>query len=75
MPHDTVLVADTKAWLKKAVNDLRAALLVMEANPPLLEDAVFHCQQAAEKSFKAFLTFHDKPFQRHIAWKRSVKHA
>jgi len=64
MPHDPILLADTKAWLRKAATDLRAATLVMEADPPLLEDAVFHAQQAAENSFKAFLTFHDEPFRK-----------
>lgn len=64
MPHDPILLADTKAWLRKAATDLRAATLVMEADPPLLEAAVFHAQQAAEKSFKAFLTFHDEPFRK-----------
>ena len=64
MPHDPVLITDTRAWLKKAANDLRGALLDLEANPPLLEDAVFHCQQATEKTLKAFLTFHDIPFRK-----------
>jgi HEPN domain-containing protein len=31
------------------------------AAPPLAGDAVFHCQQAVEKAFKAFLTWHDHP--------------
>jgi len=64
MPHDPILIADTKAWLKKSANDLRGAMLDMEADPPLLEDAVFHCQQAVEKSIKAFLAFHDQPFRK-----------
>jgi HEPN domain-containing protein len=64
MPHDPILIADTKAWLKKAGIDLRAARIDLDADPPLLEDMVFHCQQAVEKSFKAFLTFHDQPFRK-----------
>lgn len=28
----------------------------------MLEDVLFHCQQAAEKSMKGFLTFHQRPF-------------
>lgn len=64
MPHDPILIADTKAWLKKSAIDLRCAALDLEAYPPLLEDVVFHCQQAVEKSLKAFLTFHDKPFRK-----------
>jgi HEPN domain-containing protein len=64
MPHDRVLLTDTKAWLAKASNDLRAAGVGLKAEPMLLEDALFHCQQAIEKSFKAFLTFHDRPFRK-----------
>jgi HEPN domain-containing protein len=30
----------------------------------LVEDALFHCQQAAEKAMKAFLTAHEKPFRK-----------
>ncbi len=34
MPHDPILIADTKAWLKKAGNDLRAATIDLDADPP-----------------------------------------
>lgn len=30
----------------------------------VVEDALFHCQQAAEKALKAFLTWHDQPFRK-----------
>jgi len=64
MPHDRVLVAETKAWFAKAANDLRAAEHEFTAVPPLLSDIVFHCQQAAEKAMKGFLTWHDIPFRK-----------
>lgn len=64
MALDPLLIADTKGWLVKAANDLRAAEVDLAASPPLLEDALFHCQQAAEKSFKAFLTYHNGPFRK-----------
>lgn len=64
MPHDPVLITDTRAWLVKAANDLRGAEIDLAAIPPLLEDVTFHCQQAAEKSFKALLTFHNQPFRK-----------
>jgi HEPN domain-containing protein len=51
-------------WMKKAVADLRTAEVVLAATPPIVEDALFHCQQAAEKAMKAFLTAHDKPFHK-----------
>ena len=64
MALDPVLLADTRGWLEKASNDLRGADVDLAAQPPLLEDTLFHCQQAAEKAFKAFLTFHNQPFRR-----------
>ncbi len=64
MALDPILVADTKAWLQKVENDLRAAEVDLLAEPPLLEDALFHCQQAVEKALKAFLTWHDTPFRK-----------
>src|SRR2546425_5586600 len=62
MPHDPARVADTKAWLVRAATDLRAAALDLTATPPILEDVVFHCQQAVEKAMKGLLSWHDEPF-------------
>jgi hypothetical protein len=56
MPLDPIRVAETRSWLAKATGDLRAADHDLTATPPLLEDAVFHVQQAAEKTLKGFLT-------------------
>jgi HEPN domain-containing protein len=64
MALDPVRVEDTRAWLTKAARDLRGAEIDLAAVPPLLDDLVFHCQQAAEKGFKAFLTWHDEPFRK-----------
>jgi len=64
MPADPVLVAETQAWLRKAALDLHAAEHDLTASPPLLADAVFHCQQAAEKTLKAFLMWHNTPFRK-----------
>ena len=64
MALDPVLVADTRSWLAKAASDLRGAEIDLAAVPPLLEDLVFHCQQAAEKAFKAYLTWQDQPFRK-----------
>jgi HEPN domain-containing protein len=57
-------IAEVRAWLKKAADDLRGAELDLNATPPLIEDALFHCQQAAEKAMKAFLTTHDHIFRK-----------
>lgn len=64
MPLDPVLVAETKAWLRKAAIDLIAAKHDLSPSPPLLADAVFHCQQAVEKVFKGFLMWHGIPFRK-----------
>ena len=55
MPHDPILVSETKEWLIKATQDLRSAEHALTASPPLLGDVAYHCQQATEKALKAFL--------------------
>jgi HEPN domain-containing protein len=64
MGHDRELAGETRAWLVKSANDLRSAETLARASPPLLDEAVFHCQQAAEKALKGFLTFHSVPFRK-----------
>ncbi len=59
---DPARVADTKAWLGRAAVDLRAAAIDLASEPPLLEDLVFHCQQAVERAMKGLLAWHDEPF-------------
>jgi HEPN domain-containing protein len=55
---------ETTEWLARAERDLRAAQVDLGTSPPLLGDAAFHCQQAAEKALKALLTHHDHIFPR-----------
>jgi HEPN domain-containing protein len=64
MPHDPARVAEAREWLHKASLDLRGARIDLEADPPLVEDSLFHCQQAVEKALKAFLAWHDRPFRK-----------
>jgi len=64
MQPDEARREDAWAWLRRAQRDLKSAEHALTAPEPLREDAVFHCQQAAEKSFKAFLTWHDVPFRK-----------
>lgn len=56
--------AAVRGWLSKAADDLRGARIDLDADPPFIEDALFHCQQAAEKSLKGFLTAHDTLFKK-----------
>jgi HEPN domain-containing protein len=55
-------VEEIRAWLVKAVRDLEAARLLLGAEVPLLDIAVYHCQQSMEKALKGFLTAKDSPF-------------
>lgn len=64
MSDDPVRLADTRGWLAKARADLRASEHEFRATPPLLDDIVFHCQQAAEKALKGFLAWHGRPFRK-----------
>lgn len=65
MQADEVRHRDAMAWLAKAELDLKAA--AHDASTPehaLWGDVMFHAQQAAEKSMKAFLAWHDAPFRK-----------
>ncbi|MGH2763770.1 MAG: HEPN domain-containing protein [Thermoleophilaceae bacterium] len=64
MEADRERLADTRDWLVKAARDLRAAEVLMAGSEPLADTAAFHAQQAAEKSLKAFLHWHDVPFRK-----------
>jgi HEPN domain-containing protein len=64
MPLDPALVAEARAWLTKAAEDLRAGEFELHADPPLAFDIVFHAQQAAEKAMKGFLTWHSRTFRK-----------
>jgi len=64
MPPDPLRAADTRAWLAKAALDLRSAQADLAAAPPIRGDALFHCQQAVEKTLKAWLAWHDRPFRK-----------
>jgi HEPN domain-containing protein len=55
-----------QSWLRKASHDLAAARLLAKGDPPLLDVAMYHCQQAAEKALKGYLVFWDqRPVKSH----------
>ena len=60
MTPNLFLLDETRAWLLRAAEDLATATAL--TSPATLRSALFHCQQAAEKSLKAFLTWHQTPF-------------
>lgn len=46
-----------KEWLIKAKRDLESAKKLMEGENPLADTAIYHTQQCAEKSLKAYLIY------------------
>ncbi|MCD6013537.1 MAG: DNA-binding protein [Flavipsychrobacter sp.] len=44
-------------WMLKAEHDIIGAQRLLEIEPMILDIASFHCQQAIEKCFKAFLLY------------------
>jgi HEPN domain-containing protein len=56
-------IAETSAWLQRTSQDMRAAAHGLQASPPLMDDVVFHCQQACEKAMRAFLIWHGVPYR------------
>jgi HEPN domain-containing protein len=62
MTRDEARARETREWLAKAAEDLSSAGVLIGADH--LANGLFFCQQAAEKSLKAFLTWHERPFRR-----------
>ena len=61
---DEAKLYEIRAWLAKAWHDLQSAEWLMARPDPLCDAAGFHCQQAAEKTLKAYLTWCDEPFEK-----------
>jgi HEPN domain-containing protein len=64
MQPDPIRCAETAAWIRKSRKDLWRADAALTLDPPDTEDCLFHCQQAVEKSLKAFLVWRDQPFRK-----------
>ena len=47
-------------WLYKAEHDLESACILFESNRPVLDMAIYHTQQCAEKALKGFLVWNDR---------------
>ena len=62
MTPDEARASETREWMSKASDDLASARVLVVSGH--LGNALFHCQQAAEKSLKGFLTYHQNPFRR-----------
>ena len=64
MSADRETINEARSWFAKAMVDLRAGALEIGTNPTLNTDIVFHAQQAAEKSIKGFLCYHETAFRK-----------
>ena len=51
-------------WLFKAGQDIRSASILRGAEDPVLDIAIYHAQQGAEKALKAYLTVKDQEIDR-----------
>lgn len=66
---DDPRIHETSQWMLKARHDLLSAERLYSGDPALLDTAAYHCQQTMEKTLKAYLTYHEIPFQKihHLA--------
>ena len=48
-------------WLAKAESDLASAKILLFGAEKHLDTGLYHCQQAVEKTLKAFLASHNEP--------------
>jgi len=53
-----------EAWLYKAKNDLKSALKLLDGDDPIMDTAIYHTQQCAEKALKGYLAFKKKPLKK-----------
>jgi HEPN domain-containing protein len=72
---DEALARLTREWLTKALHDLQTARITANAADGPLDTAIYHCQQAAEKSVKGWLTAKSIPFERTHDVRRLIKQA
>src|SRR5438128_10386916 len=61
---DPQKLAECRGWLDRAMADIESADILLGPARPRTDTAVFHCQQAAEKAWKALLFWNDVPFRK-----------
>lgn len=55
---------EVQQWLIKSQRDLKVAWVLFKNKESLLDAVVYHCQQSAEKSLKAYLTYQNTVFRK-----------
>ena len=53
-----------EAWLHKAHNDIKSSKKLLEGDDPLMDTAIYHTQQCAEKALKAYLAYKKQELQK-----------
>lgn len=53
-----------EVWLIKAEHDLASALRLSAGDDPILDTAIYHTHQCAEKALKAYLSFKKHPIEK-----------
>ena len=70
---DDAIAQLTREWLTKASHDLQNARIVSGVVDAPLDTAIYHCQQAAEKSVKGWLTANYAAFEKTHDLRRLMK--
>jgi HEPN domain-containing protein len=61
---DEATLSLAREWCAKAASDLASARKLAAEPDPILDTAIYHCQQAAEKAVKAFLVLAEQRFEK-----------
>ncbi len=72
---DKALAQLTCEWLTKALHDLQTARITANATDGPLDTAIYHCQPAAEKAVKGWLTANNVPFEKTHDLRRLIRQA
>ena len=53
-----------EVWLIKARNDIKSSKKLLEGEDPILDTAIYHTQQCAEKALKAYLAYKNNKIEK-----------
>lgn len=53
-----------EAWIYKAESDLKSAKKLLSGDDPIMDTAIYHTQQCAEKALKGYLSFKQQPLKK-----------
>jgi len=53
-----------EAWIYKAHNDLKSSRKLLDGDDPIMDTAIYHTQQCAEKALKGYLAFKEQELQK-----------